>query len=245
MRHHSRDYTSDDPMSNMQPLRAVGQLKISTPLKTICRAGFASRGYQGLRKPPPLPSHLQRTPAKPPKPPPQAARSSSTSNAVSDALRDTKPEDNSLLVPVHIPEDPDGILNEKHPAATILGNSAIVVQRELEMMNIMIGFEQANRYVIMDPQGNHLGFMAEQEFGTGNMMARQMFKTHRSFTTHVFDKHRKEVLRVGWRPSGTIHLWADLYSSTDHLPTYPHASGSTILWMLPPVLVLPRLAYRR
>ena len=115
---------------------------------------------------------------------------------VSDALHDTKPEDNNLLSPVHIPEDPDGILNEKHPATKILANSAIVVQRQIEMMNIMLGFEQANRYTIMDPQGNHLGYMAEQEFGMGNMMARQSFRTHRSFTTHVFDREMKEVLRV-------------------------------------------------
>ena len=126
-------------------------------------------------------------------PPDVIPRSSET---VSDVLHDTKPEDNNLLSPVHIPEDPDGILNEKHPATKILANSAIVVQRQIEMMNIMLGFEQANRYTIMDAQGNHLGYMAEQEFGMGNMMARQSFRTHRSFTTHVFDREMKEVLRV-------------------------------------------------
>ena len=35
----------------------------------------------------------------------------------------------------------------------------------------------------------------EKDLGMGNMMARQMFTTHRSFTTHVFDKHEKEILR--------------------------------------------------
>ena len=124
----------------------------------------------------------------PPPPPPP--------DAVSNALRDANPDENNLLSPVHIPEDPDGILKERHPAARILANSAVVIQRELEMMNIMLGFEQANKYMIMDPQGNHLGYMAEQEFGMGNMMARQWFRTHRSFTTHVFDKQMKEVLRV-------------------------------------------------
>lgn len=180
----------------MQPLYAAIRRQSRASLKTFPRAGFASRAHRSLRKPPPPPAH-QRLPTNPSKSSPRASRASSTSNAVSDALKHAKPQDNNLLVPVHIPEDPDGVLNEKHPAATILANSAIVVQRELEMMNIMIGFEQANRYVIMDPQGNHLGYMAEQEFGTGNIIARQMFKTHRSFTTHVFDKHGKEVLRVG------------------------------------------------
>ncbi|MCJ1403022.1 hypothetical protein MMC11_006244 [Xylographa trunciseda] len=126
--------------------------------------------------------------------PPQN-EASQAPETVSNTLHDTKPEDNNLLSPVHIPEDPDGILNEKHPATKILANSAIVVQRQIEMMNIMLGFEQANRYTIMDPQGNHLGYMAEQEFGMGNMMARQTFRTHRSFTTHVFNREMKEVLR--------------------------------------------------
>ena len=115
---------------------------------------------------------------------------------MSNALRDQDSQTNNLLSPVHIPEDPDGVLNERHPATSILSNSAIVVTRQLELMNVMLGFEQANKYVIMDPKGGHIGYMAERELGMGNMMARQMFSTHRSFTTHVFDRHGKEVLRV-------------------------------------------------
>lgn len=64
------------------------------------------------------------------------------------------------------------------------------------MMNVFLGFEQANKYVIMDPQGSTIGYLAEQEHGIANMMARQLAKTHRSFTTHVFDKNEREVLRV-------------------------------------------------
>lgn len=48
----------------------------------------------------------------------------------------------------------------------------------------------------MDASGNHVGYMAEQERGMGSMMARQWFRTHRSFVTHVFDKYENEVLRV-------------------------------------------------
>ena len=120
----------------------------------------------------------------------------SAKTTVADALRDTDATNNNLLSPVHIPEDPDGVLNEKHPAASILAKSAIVIHRQLELMNIMVGFEQANKYIILDPQGNHIGFIAERDLGMGNMMARQMFSTHRSFTTHVFDKNEKEVLRA-------------------------------------------------
>jgi hypothetical protein len=51
----------------------------------------------------------------------------------------------------------------------------------------------------MDGSGNHVGYMAEQETGIGNMLARQWFRTHRSFVTHVFDKNENEVLRVHTR----------------------------------------------
>lgn len=74
------------------------------------------------------------------------------------------------------------------------GLSAIPIATELTVLSR--GFEQANKYVIMDAQGNHIGYMAEQERGLGNAMARQWFRTHRSFVMHVFDRHENEVLRV-------------------------------------------------
>lgn len=67
------------------------------------------------------------------------------------------------------------------------------------------GFEQANKYVILDASGNHMGYMAEQEKGMGNMMARQWFGTHRAFVTHVFDRHENEVLRVRDTLGGLVY----------------------------------------
>lgn len=166
------------------------------PSNPIARACLATRVPQGPRNTYRRPPQPPRLPRKPESSPGLSEKGSSSTNAVSNALHDTNPQDNNLLSPVHVPEDPDGVLNERHPAATILVNSAIVVQRQLELMNVILGFEQANQYVIMDPQGNHIGYMAERDSGMGNMMARQWFRTHRSFTTHVFDKHEKEVLRV-------------------------------------------------
>lgn len=101
-----------------------------------------------------------------------------------------------LVTEVRIPDDPHGIIPRDHPALSILGNSSLVIQRQLEMMNVMLGFEQANRYIIMDGQGQTLGYVAEQDHGIGRTMARQMFRTHRSFTTHIFDAQEREVLRI-------------------------------------------------
>jgi hypothetical protein len=63
---------------------------------------------------------------------------SSSSDNLSAALRDTNPEHNSLLSPVHIPEDPNSVLKERHPAAKLLANSGLVIQRQLELMNVML-----------------------------------------------------------------------------------------------------------
>ena len=116
--------------------------------------------------------------------------------SISETLAGADPAHNNLLAPVHIPEDEGAIIRSHHPATKLLANSGLVVQRQIEMMNLFLGFEQANRYVIMDPQGNHVGYMAEHDGGFGKAIGRQWFRTHRAFTTHVFDREQKEVLRV-------------------------------------------------
>ena len=116
--------------------------------------------------------------------------------AVPTGLKQTSDCENSLLTPVHIPEDPHEVLKESHPAMSLLDNSSIVAHRQLGMMDVLMGFKQANRYVIMDLHGNHIGYLAEQEHGIGSAFTRQMFHTHRSFTTHVFDRNEREALRV-------------------------------------------------
>ena len=178
-------------MNRLSPIR---QVVLASSYKRASRHSFATRAARSPR----VQRRLDERRIQPPQRPPtsQSDKALPPPESVSSVLKNTSSENNNLLTPVYIPEDPDGILKETHPASSILSNSSIVVQRQLEMMNVMLGFEQANRYTIMDPQGNHLGFMAEQELGMGNMMARQWFRTHRSFTTHVFDKNMKEVLRV-------------------------------------------------
>jgi hypothetical protein len=75
------------------------------------------------------------------------------------------------------------------------------------------GFEQANKYTIMDPAGNHIGFMAEEENSITKMVMRQWARTHRSFRTHVFDKHGVEVLRVCSYPASFVRSCLIEFSS--------------------------------
>ena len=144
-----------------------------------------------------------------------------------DVLANTDPKKNPLLVPVHIPEDANAVLRSNHPAADLLTQPALVVQRQLEMMNLLIGFEQANKYVILDPQGNHLGYMAEHDGGIGHSMKRQFFNTHRAFTTHIFDRNSREILRFH-RPFSWINTRIRVYDPWDTLSNL-EASASTQL----------------
>ncbi|KAF8541588.1 Scramblase-domain-containing protein [Trichophaea hybrida] len=134
---------------------------------------------------------------------------------------------NTLSTPVYVPEDPGAIITLKHPAARLLENSALVIQRQLELGNILIGYEQANKYAIMDPDGNSVGFIAEEESSFTKLLMRQWARTHRSFLTHVFDKHGVEVLRFH-RPFSFINSTITVYDPID-----PKSSASAPSYVTP------------
>ena len=108
------------------------------PSTRLLRATYTTRAPRGPRNSLPRHQRPSRIPKAPESSPGLTQKGSSKVDAVSDALRDTNAEQNNLLSPVHIPEDPNGVLNESHPAAGILANSSIVVQRQLELMNVML-----------------------------------------------------------------------------------------------------------
>ncbi|KAG9664889.1 Scramblase-domain-containing protein, partial [Aureobasidium melanogenum] len=130
---------------------------------------------------------------------------------VATALAENQSSD--LVAPVTIPDDPNGVLTPSHPAWHLLNNSSLVIQRQIEMMNVFLGFEQANRYVIMNGRGETIGYMAEQDHGMGSMLVRQMAKTHRSFTCHIFDNSEREILRIH-RPFSWISSRIRIYDPT-------------------------------
>ncbi len=50
----------------------------------------------------------------------------------------------------------------------------------------MLGFEQANRYTVLDQDGNVVALLAEDLGGLGKAVGRQFLRTRRSFTATVF-----------------------------------------------------------
>lgn len=90
------------------------------------------------------------------------------------------------------------------------------------MLNIFMGFEQANRYVISEwslckdsreyvlrrccpanEAGETLGYIAEEPRGFLSMFSRQVFRTHRPFRAIVMDSQGSPIL---WVCTHMIHL---------------------------------------
>ncbi|KIO13185.1 hypothetical protein M404DRAFT_122509 [Pisolithus tinctorius Marx 270] len=76
----------------------------------------------------------------------------------------------------------------------LLSNDALVVTRQLEMLNIFAGFEQSNKYVISNVEGEPLGYIAEEAHGFLSVFARQIFRTHRPFRALVMDLEGSPLL---------------------------------------------------
>ncbi|PWN54439.1 Scramblase-domain-containing protein [Violaceomyces palustris] len=125
------------------------------------------------------------------------------------------PTDPAIFTPAIVPEDPKGVLEpdriSNEGASKILGQSALVVTREIELMNIFVGYEQANKYSILSPHGEHLGFLAEEEGGLlGGALQRQLLKTHRPFRATIMDREGRPVLLIR-RPLTWINSKASVY----------------------------------
>jgi hypothetical protein len=77
------------------------------------------------------------------------------------------------------PVAPGDLLNLDDAASRILSEPSLVVVRQIEMMNVFLGFEQANRYRLVNAKGEDVGFLAEQEGGFGTSIGRQLLRGHR------------------------------------------------------------------
>ena len=91
----------------------------------------------------------------------------------------------------------------------MLSPPALVVTREYEWGNIILGFEQANKYTIRAaPGGEVVGYIAEQNSIT-RAVARNLLRTRRSFRATVLDRHGDTVFvmrRPAYLVSSSIYV---------------------------------------
>jgi hypothetical protein len=92
--------------------------------------------------------------------------------------------------------NPGGVLQPTDAVVDLLSRPTLVVERKLEMMNVFLGFEQANRYTIMDENGGHLGYMEEEDFGITKAILRQVYRLHRPFSVRVLDRQGVHILTI-------------------------------------------------
>jgi len=102
----------------------------------------------------------------------------------------------------------------------LLNNDDLVVTRQLEMLNIFMGFEQSNRYVITGSTGERLGYIVEEPRGFFSMFARQVFRTHRPFRALVMDLEGSPILWIR-RPFSWINSRMFVQRPIDYLARTP------------------------
>lgn len=89
------------------------------------------------------------------------------------------------------------IITMHHPIArTILEEPTVIVERQLELMNVFLGFEQSNKYAIMDVMGNRIGYMQERDFSISKAIMRQFYRLHRPFIVDVFDNWGNILMNI-------------------------------------------------
>ncbi|KAF9648072.1 Scramblase-domain-containing protein [Thelephora ganbajun] len=76
----------------------------------------------------------------------------------------------------------------------LMTHESLVVTRQIEMLNIFVGFEQTNKYAITTEDGEPLGYVAEEPRGLLSVFFRQIFRTHRPFRAIVMDNEGTPIL---------------------------------------------------
>ncbi|KDN46462.1 Scramblase-domain-containing protein [Tilletiaria anomala UBC 951] len=172
------------------------------PNRTYAFSRFPNEGPRFVRRPGGAQSHRSSRAAcaaevEGPVQPPGASAGTGKDGAVVSQ---------ELFTPVNIPHDPEGVLSKENDPnlVDVLGQRALVVTREVEMLkwvanetilHIFLGFEQANRYALLSPTGQPIGYLAEEEPGIlGGSLRRQLLRTHRPFTATLLSTSGQPLL---------------------------------------------------
>ncbi|KAJ3151722.1 hypothetical protein HDU89_001770 [Geranomyces variabilis] len=68
------------------------------------------------------------------------------------------------------------------------------------MLNLLLSYEQANKYAIKNSRGEDVGYIAEEDTRLTGALARQFLRTRRPFKADILDKDGKLVLKIDRPP---------------------------------------------
>lgn len=95
-----------------------------------------------------------------------------------------------------MPPNENGIITPEDGIYSILSEPTLVIERQVEFMNVILGFEQANKYKIMNSLGEQIGYMEEKDYGILKMVGRQFFRLHRPFDIDVFNNYGDLLMTI-------------------------------------------------
>ncbi|ORY79043.1 Scramblase-domain-containing protein [Protomyces lactucae-debilis] len=98
--------------------------------------------------------------------------------------------------PVQVAQDADSLVRSCDAAVHLLSQPALVICRQIEMMNVFLGFEEANKYLIKAADGSTLAYMAEDSHTMASTMMRNLAGTHRKFSCNVLDLQGNVILSI-------------------------------------------------
>lgn len=95
-----------------------------------------------------------------------------------------------------IPPNNNGLITPEDGIYELLKEPTLVIERQVEFMNLIVGFEQANKYKIMNSLGQQIGYMEEKDYGLLKAIGRQFFKLQRPFEIDIFNNYGDLLLTV-------------------------------------------------
>lgn len=95
-----------------------------------------------------------------------------------------------------VPPNTNGIITQEDAVYDILKEPTLVIERQVEFLNVALGFEQANKYKIMNSLGDQIGYMMEKDYGILKAVGRQFFRLHRPFDIDVFNNYGDLIMTI-------------------------------------------------
>ncbi|KAI8904454.1 Scramblase-domain-containing protein [Gorgonomyces haynaldii] len=116
---------------------------------------------------------------------------------LSDAPRSELQVPNEFQKPVlYPPRSPSDVLQTGMGMESVFGHACIVIVRQFEAMEFLLGVEEANRYAISNIYGQHVGYIAEESSTFKNAILRQLFRNRRKLEATVYDQVGNPILHI-------------------------------------------------
>ncbi|KAJ3257563.1 hypothetical protein HK103_004472 [Boothiomyces macroporosus] len=113
----------------------------------------------------------------------------------------------NYLRPVELP-DVKTIIPRESPESFIFKHNCLVVGRQLEIMNVILGYEQANKYSLNTIDGQNVGIICEEESTFKSAILRQLFRTRREYNADLLDLNGNLIKRpFKWFLNSTIKIY--------------------------------------